>query len=246
MKVHGADGELLADMYHMKEPGRLSGWVQIDGERISVDGFHGGRDRTFGVRISDKIDFWLWLDAGFDDHAIEAWIIESSDGTVNYVDGGITHADGTLSKRFVNISHEVEFDGDRKRPTRAVLVFTDEDGEAHRVIAEAPHLEVNAYYGLPMAHCQYEDLGDGAYFIHFAWDSSNSEQLAETESKSMALDQLMRFERGGETGWGIFELLLGGHGYRRYPNWTPMDMSAFTQDKTPVDRLPADGAGARQ
>ena len=175
MKVRGKDGQMLADMYHMKEPGRWSGWVQIDGQRISVDGFHGGRDRTFGVRVSDKIDFWLWLDAGFEDRAIEAWIIESYDGTVNYVDGGITHNDGTLSKRFVKIEHDVEFDGDRKRPVRAVLVFTDEDGATYRVTADTPHQDVNAYYGLPMAHCQYEDLGGGAYFIHFQWDSNDSE-----------------------------------------------------------------------
>ncbi|OCB33818.1 hypothetical protein A5675_01780 [Mycobacterium malmoense] len=240
MKVVGSDGRLLADMYHMKEPGRWSGWVRIDGERVSVDGFHGGRDRTFGVRVSDKIDFWLWLDAGFEDHAIEAWIIESSDGTVQYVDGGITYADGALSKRFVKIEHEVEFDGEWKRPARAVLVFTDEDGATHRVTADAPHQHVNAYYGLPMSHCKYEDLGEGAYFIHFRWDSGDPDQLAEAEGKSMALDQLMRFQRDGHTGWGVFELLLGGDGYRRYPNWTAMDMSAFTQDKTPVERLPAD------
>ena len=54
----------------------------------------------------------------------------------------------------------------------------------------------------------------------------------------MAMDQLMRFELDGQTGWGIFEILLGGKGHRRYPNWTAMDMSAFTQDRTPVDRCP--------
>ena len=108
-------------MYHMKETGRWTGWVQIDGERIPVDGFHGGRDRTFGVRVADEINFWLWLDAGFEDRAIEAWVIESHDGTVQYVDGGITHVDGTLSKRFVKIEHDVEFDGDRKRPAHVVL-----------------------------------------------------------------------------------------------------------------------------
>lgn len=242
MKVHDKDGGLLADMYHMKEPGRWTGWVQIDGERISVDGFHGGRDRTFGVRVADKIDFWLWLDAGFEDRAIEAWIIESADGTVNYVDGGITYHDGRLSKRFVKIEHEVQFDGDLKRPARAVLVFTDEDGTAHRVVGDTPHQDVNAYYGLPMSHCQYQDLGNGAYFIHFLWNSKDSAQLAETEGKSMALDQLMRFDFDGDTGWGIFELLMGGQGYRRYPNWSAMDMSAFTQTKTPVDRLADEGA----
>ena len=29
---------------------------------------------------------------------------------------------------------------------------------------------------------------------------------------------------------------MGGQGYRRYPNWAAMDMSAFKQDKTPVER----------
>lgn len=146
VKFEGRDGKLLADLYHMKEPGRWTGWVDVEGRRISVDGFHGGRDRTFGLRVADEIDFWLWLDAGFDDRAIEAWIFESSDGTVKYVDGGITHADGTLSKRFVKLEHDVEFDGDRKRPSRAVLVFTDEDGKTYRVTADAPHQDVNVYY----------------------------------------------------------------------------------------------------
>ena len=85
-----------------------------------------------------------------------------------------------------------------------------------------------------MAHCQYEDLGGGEYFIHFLWDSNNPEQLAETEGKSMALDQLMRFQLDGQTGWGVFEFLMGGQGYRRYPNWAAMDMSSFKQDKPAV------------
>ena len=115
-----------------------------------MDWFHGGRYRTFGVRVADEIDFWLWLDAGFGDRAIEAWIFETADGEVTYVDGGITHTDGTLSKRFVKIEHDVTFDGDRKRPSSAVLVFTDEDGATYRVTADAPNQHVNAYYGLPM------------------------------------------------------------------------------------------------
>ncbi len=224
----------------MKEPGRWTGWVAIEGERIPVDGFHGGRDRTFGLRVADEIDFWLWLDAGFEDRAIEAWIFESADGTVKYVDGGITHADGTLSKRFVRLEHEVEFDGDRKRPARAVLVFTDEEGTTYHVTADAAAQDVNVYYGLPLSNRHYSDQGSGAYFIHFSWDSTNADELAEAEGKSMSIDQLMRFEFDGQTGWGIFELLLGGDGYPRYPNWRPMDMSAFRRDISPADRWSPD------
>ena len=132
----------------------------------------------------------------------------------------------------------MEFDGERKRPARAVLVFTDEVGKTYRVTADAPHQAVNAYYGMPMSHCKHQDLGHGAYFIHFLWDSNDPKQLGETEGKSMAMDQLMRFQLDGDTGWGIFELLMGGQSYSRYPNWAAMDMSAFTQEKAhrrPVD-----------
>ena len=62
----------------------------------------------------------------------------------------------------------------------------------------------------------------------------------------MSVDQLMRFHFDGQTGWGIFELLLGGDGYPRYPNWRAMDMSAFRQDKSPVDRLTPDDGVANE
>jgi hypothetical protein len=222
------DGRILVDMYHMKEAGGWTGWVQIDGERISVDGYHGGRDRTFGVRVADELDYWLWLDIGFDDRSFQAWVIESHDGSVQYVDGGITHVDGTLSKRFVKIEHEIEFDGDRKRPARAELVFTDEDGVQYRVTGEAAQ-HVGVYYGLPLPKMSLEDRGDGEYFLHFPWNSADRDELVALEEGAMSLDQLMHFDLDGMPGFGIFEILTGGIGPARYPNWPPMDMTPFRQ-----------------
>lgn len=223
------DGRVIVDMFHIKEPGRMSGWVQIEGERIPIEGFHGGRDRTFGLRIADEIAFWLWLDVGFEDRAFEAWVIETRAGAVQYVDGGISHFDGRLSKRFVRLEHQVEFDGDRKRPARAILVFTDEDGETFRLTGDSPQQHANVYYGQPLPNRQFGDFGNGEYLVHFPWNSSNREQLVQLEEKSMSIDQLMRFQVGDDEGWGIFEILSGGPGYARYPNWPPMDMSAFRQ-----------------
>jgi hypothetical protein len=223
------DGHVILDMYHMKESGLWTGWAQIGDERISIDGWHGGRDRTIGVRVADEIDFWLWLDVGFEDRAIQAWVIESHDGTVQYVDGGITHVDGTLSKRFVKIEHETEFDGDTKRPSGAVMVFTDEDGETYRVTGTSEHQHLNVYYGKPLPGAEFEKYGRGEYLVHSAWDSANLEQLAELEGSSMAIDQLMRCEYDGMVGHGIFEILTGGEGYARYPNWPKMDMAQFRQ-----------------
>jgi hypothetical protein len=224
------DGRVIVDMYHMKETGLVSGRVQVAGERIELDGFPAGRDRTFGVRVADEINFWLWLDAGFDDRAIEAWVIEAGDGAVQYVDGGIAHTDGRLSKRFVSIEHTVTFDGDRKRPSGASLVFTDEEGATYQVEAVSPHQHVNVYYGRPLPTFAFEDLGGGEYLGWFAWDSAEQGDLVALEGGAMSIDQLMTFEMGDHRGHGIFEILSGGQGYQRYlPNWPAMDMTPFRQ-----------------
>jgi hypothetical protein len=205
---------VIVDMFHIKQPARYTGWVSIEGERISVDGFTGGRDRTFGVRASEEVDFWLWFEAVFEDRAIEAWVWESSDGTVQYVDGGFTFDDGSLSKRFVTFQHDVTFDGDRKRPLRADIVFVDEDGATFHVTAHARHQDVNANYGAGLSRRQ---MSDG--LSHYKWNSTDPNDLDELESNLLASDQLMEFELAGMTGHGIFEILIRGDHYERYPNW---------------------------
>jgi hypothetical protein len=212
-------GRTLADMHHIKQPARYTGWVSVDGERFEIDGWTGGRDRTFGVRVSEQVDFWLWFEAVFEDRAIEAWVFESSDGSVQYVDGGFTHDSGHLSNRFTRFEHEITFDGDRRRPAHADIVFTDEDGEQFRVTADAREQGVNVYYGAAPPN---RVLSDGV--MHARWNGSDSDDLAVAEAGALSMDQLMRFECNGMTGAGIFELFVMGDGYPRYPNWVPPKM----------------------
>lgn len=233
-------GRTIIDMFHIKESGHWTGWVQIDGERISVDGWHGGRDRTFGVRVADEINFWIWLDAGFDDRAVQAWLIEDREGNVHYVDGGVTYTDGRLSDRIVKIEHDITFDADRKRPSHATLVCTHEDGTVRRLTATSPQQHVNVYYGQPLPGFGFVDHGGGEYFLHLPWSSAEPEQLAGMEARAMSLDQLMRFEMDGQHGHGIFEILAGSDSSARYPNWPPMDMTSFRQHARPRP-----GAGRR-
>ena len=213
-------GRTLADMHHIKQPARYTGWVSVDGERIEIDGWTGGRDRTFGVRVSDQVDFWLWFEAVFEDRAIEAWVFESADGEVQYVDGGFTHDDGTLSKRFTKFEHDIHFDGDKRRPASADIVFTDEDGKQYAVTATAKQQLVNVYYGIGQPNRVVGDNG----VMHARWDASKPEELAIAEGGAMSMDQLMHFECDGMHGAGIFELFAMGDGYPRYSNWPPVPM----------------------
>lgn len=230
------DGRTIVDMFHMKESGEWTGWFEIDGERVSVDGWEGGRDRTFGVRVADEIDFWLWLDIGFEDRAIQAWVIEDHEGNVQYVDGGITHADGTLSSRITRIDHDITFAGDGKPTEAATLVFHHEDGTATEVRGTSPHQHVNVYYGMPLPTLDVEHPADGGYFGWFPWDSSDASVRSTMDTQTMSIDQLMRFELASAdaddrlVGHGIFEILSGGRGHSRYlGNWPVMDMTPFRQ-----------------
>ena len=227
------DGRTIVDMFHIKESGTWTGWVEINGQRTSIDGWPGGRDRTFGVRVADEINFWLWLDAGFEDRAIQAWLIEDHDGNVLYVDGGVTHTDGTVSKRIVKIDHQISFDGDLKRPSQTVLDFTDEDGATFRVTAESPHQHVNVYYGKPLPTAAVQKYMPGEYLLHFPWNSADRDDLVALEASAMSIDQLMRFDWEGRTGHGVFEILTGSDSIARYPNWPPMDMTTFRQAPAP-------------
>ncbi|MEZ5165006.1 MAG: hypothetical protein R2695_00445 [Acidimicrobiales bacterium] len=221
------DGRTILDMYHMKESGIWRGWVDIDGERVSVDGWPGGRDRTFGVRVADEIDWWIWLDIGFADRAIQAWVIEAHDGTVHYVDGGVTTPTAPFrsgsSASSIGSSSTATASG---RPASARLHRRGRRhaaGDRHGAASGRRRLLRPPDEGFTLNRWATVRCSCAA------WDSSDPEVLATVESQSMSIDQLMRFETDGMVGHGIFEILSGGAGHGRYPNWPVMDMSKFRQ-----------------
>ena len=67
------------DYTRLTQNGRYTGWIERDGQRWSVDGFVGTRDRSWGIRGVGSRDtqetvppvapqfFWLWSPSNFDD-----------------------------------------------------------------------------------------------------------------------------------------------------------------------------------
>ncbi len=63
---------ILMDLTRLTQNGRYSGWIELDGQRRSVDGFTGTRDRSWGVRPVGAPDaqphappapfqfYWMW------------------------------------------------------------------------------------------------------------------------------------------------------------------------------------------
>ncbi len=140
---------------------------------------------------------------------------EAADGSVNYVDGGIVFEDGTISKRFVAFEHEVTFDGDRKRPLRADIVVHRRGRAALRGRGElrTPRSQRVLRDG------ELETSAERQGYSYYTWNSTIADDLLEIEANTISMDQLMRFDMDGMTGHGIFELLVQGRGYPRYPTW---------------------------
>ncbi|HEY1446977.1 MAG TPA: hypothetical protein VGF33_00440 [Caulobacteraceae bacterium] len=85
----------LMDYTRLTQNGRYTGWIELDGKRIPVDGFMGTRDRSWGVRPVGARDaqelvppapmqfYWMWSPCNFpsgsfffhsnDDAAGEPW-----------------------------------------------------------------------------------------------------------------------------------------------------------------------------
>ena len=80
--------------------------------------------------------------------------------------------------------------------------------------ADSPHLDVSAYYGTSHPRRQQGDRSRSP-----PGTAPTRPTSAEVESGAVSIDQLMRFEMDGMTGSGIFELLVGGDHYQRYPTW---------------------------
>jgi hypothetical protein len=76
IRRHGPRG--FMDYTRLTQNGRYTGWIELDGQRRSVDGFMGTRDRSWGVRPVGARDsqeivppqapqfFWIWSPSNFE------------------------------------------------------------------------------------------------------------------------------------------------------------------------------------
>jgi len=204
-------GQIIVQQQHIQQSAYYEGEVKFGNETMSVNGFYGGRDRTWGIRHHAEVDMWIWIAMQFDDRAIAGWLWEAKDGTVHYADGGFCGEDGSVSKRFVRIDPQIEFDGMTKKPKSATILFVDEDGKEYLVKATEAHKHVCVYYGLPTPP-------EGGYPANVN-DPAIQAQIART---SMSNDKLMRYELNGMVGYGIFETWVSGDGYDKWPHYPPV------------------------
>ena len=130
----GAEGERIARQVaseHLEQFGQVSGTIDIDGQRTTVDGL-GERDHSWGVRDWNAPKMWFWITAQFDKGtALNVTKLFTEDGEVS---AGFVHLDG----RTVPLAHAdivTSLDA-RGWPSSLEMALTDSEGGTHMVTVE--------------------------------------------------------------------------------------------------------------
>ena len=130
----GTEGERIARQVaseHLEQFGQVSGTIDIDGQRTTVDGL-GERDHSWGVRDWNAPKMWFWITAQFDKGtALNVTKLFTEDGEVS---AGFVHLDG----RTVPLAHAdivTSLDA-RGWPSSLEMALTDSEGGTHMVTVE--------------------------------------------------------------------------------------------------------------
>lgn len=130
------------DYTRLTQNGHYAGWIELDGERRSVDGFVGTRDRSWGVRPVGARDsqevvpaeppqfFWLWSPCSFADgsfffHSNEdatgrPWNTRAVWAPDGAGEGGLDHLNGGA---------KIEWRSNSRHAKSAVVTLTDDYGK---------------------------------------------------------------------------------------------------------------------
>jgi hypothetical protein len=200
--VANAAGSVTATSFdHLFQSGTYTGWIEIDGERTTVDGWVGARDRSRGVRtMRGGQGLHLWVLAHLPSVTVGAMLVEGRSGETILVEGGALGLDGSVDQ-VVSIAHDLQF-GDLLDLSAGRLRVTTASGAVYELDADASAL------GGYMAGGGYgehhgEDHGDGhREFDVYPLDGSVGPMTLD----SALTDRTALFtDAEGHRGVGIFE-----------------------------------------
>ncbi len=184
---------LVVRQCHYTQAGRYRGQFRVGDEVL--EGLVGMRDRSWGIRVIQDADIWIWIAAQFPRHCITAWLWESRAGQVVHFDGAQVPEEGP-PVRLRAMEHQLELHPGRRRMRRGLFTLTTEGGQRWEL--EAQEL-TSIFIGGPGPR----------------WSEDDQEALAQADRQAIGFDQYCRFRLGGEEGYGIVEFFVIG-GSDRY------------------------------
>lgn len=202
------DGQVVMEMGHFAQGGRMDGRLALNGRTLSVDGWSAQRDHSWGRRPpSGKVrsGIHVWLPAQVGEREIWVWFRENSRGERVGLEGVVRHRDGR-STVVVDVRHEIEaaeYVAPHRQLVHARLTLVLETGEEIEVEVE-PIIPVfiagGGYVEGELAQGSY----DGSDLSSWTVDDGGRREIP-----LGIIDHFCRVTADGEVGQGVFELSLG-------------------------------------
>lgn len=196
---------------HLFQSGRYDGEVSIDGQRVSVEGWYGQRDRSRGVRtMSGGQGLHIWYQAQFPEFSVGFLLVETRDQDRLLLEGAVMHTDGRLDP-IVDARHALQFSEGLDLIGGTVEVTT-EGGERYRMSADARtgggYMAGAGYGGHHGADRGVDHIESDRYPL--------GGPLSPRTLDSALTDRLCTFDLDGTAGSGIFEFALTRSSRYRY------------------------------
>ena len=195
--------ENTAKFDHLFQSGYYDGTLTIDGETQQIEGWHGQRDRSRGVRtMSGGQGLHIWYQAQFEDRSVGFLLVETRDHERLLLEGAVMHVDGTLDP-ITDVRHDLRFDENLDLVTGRVVVST-EGGASYEIDADARagggFMSGGGYGGHHGKPAGRDHVEHDVYPL----DGSVSPRTVDTS----LTDRLAAFTWDGHPGLGIFEFAL--------------------------------------
>src|SRR5690554_3448699 len=217
------NGIITEHMARTQQFGRFSGWIEINGKRITVDenSWYGQRDHSWGIRGEMRTDetnppltyyppfFYMWVTAQFKDRGLHVFLKERAVGNTIYISGEevFSQENRKSSKhKLVDIEHDITWADDPMGQTvsSGKLILTFKSGEKRELYIRtlpARYFLKGGLYGGLNGWSQGDDKGE-FYSEADSWDLSEEKvrKLVRT-----ICDHVIEIRDGDDIGYGIME-----------------------------------------
>lgn len=230
----GSDGfRIASDLRRFHQLCTISGWLQIDDERIEItdETWLGYRDRSWGVRMDvgepapdvkapnrmneDFILTWSPMffqpADGSDPYEIHHYL-QWVDGEVHYFSGFVNHADGR-QETLHGVVDDLKYDPATRRLLGGTMTF-DAGWGKERTVEIAPVSDTGFHLGTAL----YFGFKGDRHGVYHGTDHVSGERYADMTDRDTLLeahqlrDCVIRTQEGDATGYGIFEsIVIGDH-----------------------------------
>ena len=173
------------DYTRLTQNGRYTGWIELDGERRSVDGFVGTRDRSWGIRPVGARDsqeiipapapqfYWLWSPSSFESGSFFFHSNEDAVGRA-WNTRAVWAPDQALEEDFEHLNGQAQMNwkSGTRHATDAVVTLTDDWGKP------AGKVEFKPIYNFQM---------NGLGYTHPKWNHGLLHGVLEVEREDIVL-----------------------------------------------------------